>query len=89
MWHVAKSVKKKLSKMAKKKSCSVLGEWIKSISGHLWCSATCNEDVELLHEKRSRIIYHVTNQHEFSGNKKYTKCCHPPYSTGKEHTKWL
>ena len=86
VWHVSKSVKK-LTKLAKKKSCALLGEWTRSICNHLWwCSSTCGGDVELLREKWLSILFHATNQHEFPG-KKYTKCAHETYSVEKQMAK--
>ena len=52
VWHLAKSVTKKLTEKAKKKECSELSPWIKSVSNHLWwCADTCEGDKELLREK--------------------------------------
>ena len=33
------------------------------------------------------LLFHITDRHEFPHHKKYTKCCHAPYSKGQ--TKWL
>ena len=52
VWHLAKSVTKKLTEKAKKKDCGDLFPWIKSVSNHLWwCADTCNANKELLREK--------------------------------------
>ena len=39
VWHLAKSVTKKLTKAANRKDCKQLLPWIHSISNHLWWSA--------------------------------------------------
>ena len=45
VWHMAKSVTKKLTKKAKAKYCGQLYPWIQSISNHLWWAAqTCDGD---------------------------------------------
>ena len=42
VWHLAKSITKKLIEKSKKKDCGKLSPWIKSISNHLWwCAETC------------------------------------------------
>ena len=60
--HLAKSVTKKRPEKAKKKDCSDLFPWIKSVSNHLWwCADTCNGDKELLQEKWKSIVHHTAN----------------------------
>ena len=52
VWHLSKSITKKLTKLAKRKCNEELTPWIQSISNHLWWSAsTCNGDPKLLKEK--------------------------------------
>ena len=49
VWHLSKSVTKKLTKKAKLKGNDDLTHWIKSISNHLWwCSASCNKNADEL-----------------------------------------
>lgn len=49
VWHVAKSVTKKLNEKAKLKRNADLLPWIQCVSNHLWwSSATCKEDAEQL-----------------------------------------
>ena len=49
IWHVSKSIKKKLLKAAKRRDCGKLNEWIKSIINHFWwCCATCDKNVDTL-----------------------------------------
>ena len=49
VWHLTKSVTKKLTEKAQKKDCSDLSPWIKSVSNRLWwCADPCNGDKELL-----------------------------------------
>ena len=63
VWHLTKSVTKKLTEKAKK-DCGDLFPLIKSVSSHLWwCANTCNGDKELLGEKWISIVHHTANIH--------------------------
>ena len=51
LWHITKSVKKKLFKKMKRKDCTGLADWTKTITIHLWWSAkTCGGDAKKLKE---------------------------------------
>ena len=90
-WHVAKSVSKKLSAASKKSDCSDLAPWIPSIVNHLWWSAeSCGKDPEVLKEKWLSVIHHVTNRHEWPGNRHFHKCEHGRLTTEQQRRKkWL
>ena len=61
VWHMAKSVVKQLTQKGKLKHCERLLPWIQSISKHFWWAAqTCNGDAQLLTEKWTSIIYHIS-----------------------------
>ena len=64
VWHVSKSIKKKLSqKLAK---CKKLTKWSKSIINHVWwCCRTCEGDQELLKEKWVCLLFDIRNMTEF------------------------
>ena len=52
VWHVVKSVVKKLTSLAKQKSNEALSVWIQSISNRFWwCAESCNGNVKILREK--------------------------------------
>ncbi|KAK7909539.1 hypothetical protein WMY93_014223 [Mugilogobius chulae] len=89
-WHVAKGVSKKLTAEAKRKVCEELGAWIPSIINHLWWSAqTCGGDAVLLKEKWVSVIHHVTNRHDWPGNRQYHQCV-PPLDEASQRTKlWM
>ena len=60
IWHVGKSIKKKNSKLGKKKDNQHLLEWLKSIINHFWwCWVSCNGDISELKEKWASILHHV------------------------------
>uniref|UniRef100_A0A672IZZ1 THAP-type domain-containing protein n=1 Tax=Salarias fasciatus TaxID=181472 RepID=A0A672IZZ1_SALFA len=90
-WHVAKGVSKKLTAEAKRKGCEDLGAWIPSIISHLWWSAqTCEEDAVLLKEKWVSVIHHVTNRHDWPGNRLYHRCAHEPLDEESQRNKlWM
>lgn len=91
VWHLSKSITKKLNEKAKKKDCGELSPWIKSISNHLWwCAETCGGDPELLREKWISIVHHTANIHSWDTADLYHECAHPPIPREVARTKrWL
>ena len=93
VWHMAKSVVKQLTQKGKLKHCERLLPWIQSISNHLWWAAqTCNGDAQLLTEKWTSIIYHISNVHEWDGGEGsvFNKCVHPTLPPEEQRSKkWL
>ena len=75
VWHFAKSIKKRLSKLAKKKDKKELNDWIKSIINHL----------VVLKEKWLSVLYHIRGIHSRKGNKHFKKCEHGKH----KKRKWL
>ena len=90
---MAKSVVKQLTKKSKLKHCERLLPWIQSISNHLWWAAqTCNGDAQLLTEKWTSIVYHISNVHEWDGGEGsvFNKCVDPTLPPEEQHSKkWL
>ena len=77
IWHFAKSLKKKLLKLGKKKDKKEINDWIKSIINHFWwCCATCETNVEVLKEKWFSILHHIRDVHSWKGNKHFKHCAH-------------
>ena len=69
IWHFNKSIRSKLSQVARKSSCKELNDWIKSICNHFWWAcATCEGNEQLLREKWTSIVFHVPNRHQRTGN---------------------
>ena len=91
VWHLAKSITKKLTEKANKKDCSELSPWIKSVSNHLWwCADTCQGSKELLQEKWISIVHHTANIHHWNTADLYHECPHPPIPRNVARTKrWL
>ena len=90
VWHLAKNLKKKLLQKTKTKGCEDLAPWIKSISNHLWwCAGKCVGDKEWLEECWKSVVHHISNVHEFDGEK-LTQCPHEPLDPEvAKKKKWL
>lgn len=77
VWHFAKNIKKKIDAVSKKKSCTILQKWRKSISNHFWWAcATSEGDEELLREKWLSVLFHIQNKHKWRTGKRFKKCNH-------------
>ena len=76
VWHMAKSIYRKLLALAKKAGCGPIKEWAHSISNHLyWCAASSQGDGELVRQKWQSISNHVANIHH-GHSERYPKCLH-------------
>jgi len=75
-------VKKKLLKVAKYKDCEVVGEWIKSITNHMyWCAAKSpGGDGKEMAIRWKSLIDHLCDQHEN---------CYHTQDLGDRRKKWL
>ena len=80
IWHLAKSLKKNILAVSRKKSTSVLNEWVKSIINHLYYSAqNCNEDPDTLIELWLSELNHITGVHQWKPNARFKEvlsCSH-------------
>ncbi|XP_068097178.1 uncharacterized protein [Hyperolius riggenbachi] len=91
VWHLSKSVASKLAMASRKSCCSELAWWIEPAKNHMWwaASTSCN-DAELLKEKWTSIIYHVTDRHKWDDYKIYHKCHHDELHQSEECKRaWL
>ncbi|XP_041443251.1 uncharacterized protein LOC121401647 [Xenopus laevis] len=91
VWHICKSLVKKLTAASKKKNCKDLATWIGPITNHLWWSAqTCDQKVNVLLDKWRSVLYHIANKHTFPKLKTYKKCQHKPLTAQeKKERKWI
>ena len=77
-------------KLAKKKSCRSLNQWIKAIINHFWwCCASCEGDPENLKVKWLSILYHITNRHWLKGFITFKKCQHKKITKKERSSKPL
>ena len=89
VWHFAKSVTKKLHKVAEKKMFHRLRQWIPAIQNDLWWSAgTCGGNPVLLREKWTSVTHHVVNRHAWAGNELFHSCAHDEDLLGQD-IDWL
>ena len=79
VWHLAKSVTKKLTKKEKEKHCCQLFPWIQPISNHLWWAAqSCKGDAQLVVERWKSTVHHISNVHKWNSDPRalFPKCVH-------------
>ena len=76
-WHIAKSIKKKLKSLSKRKGFELVGDWTKSLVNHYYWSVMSTEvdDKDLIEAKWKSLIRHVQNKHEGHGQP-YARCSH-------------
>ncbi|XP_035665192.1 uncharacterized protein LOC118408480 [Branchiostoma floridae] len=77
VWHVAKSIKKKLKKLSKTKGCEDLKVWIASIINHLYWAVTSTPpgNGDLIVEKWKSVLQHIHNRHRGFGGL-FPRCAH-------------
>ena len=65
VWHVARSVTKKMLKAVKVKNCECIKDWVKAVRNHLyWCATSTKEGFgEMIHAKWMSFLRHVRNVH--------------------------
>ena len=74
-------VKKKLTHLAKTKQCDLIGDWIKSITNHLyWCAASAPDgDGDEIVKRWKSLMNHLCNTHD--------SCYHDPLNSLEERRK--
>ncbi len=78
IWHVARTVVKKLEKAGKKKHCENIKEWITAIRNHIyWCATSTQEGFgELIVAKWKSFMNHIQDTHENHEDNSFPKCAH-------------
>ena len=91
VWHLSKSIVKRLTTKAKAKDCQDLAPWIKAVSNHIWWAAqNCKEDPILLIEMVQSVTHQVCNIHTWNSAEKFHECAHAPLSADEAAArKWL
>ncbi|XP_066263538.1 uncharacterized protein [Branchiostoma lanceolatum] len=90
IWHVAKSVKKKLQNLSKLRDCQALKPWVSSIVNHLYWSVVSTPQgiVDVIVDKWRSVYNHTHNIHEgFEGA--FPKCAHDPLEGRQQRKPWL
>ena len=78
IWHVAKTVTKRVLKASKNKGCEVLKDWTKAIKNHLyWCVTSTKQGfVDLIEAKWLSLIRHTSDRHCDHPNELFPVCNH-------------
>lgn len=78
IWHIARSVTKKLLVLSKEKGCGIIKDWMKGIRRHIfWCATSTTAGFEsLITAKWNSFLRHVCNKHENHPDRLYPKCHH-------------
>ena len=76
-------IKKKLACLSTNKDCSIVAEWIKSITNHLhWCVASAPEDnSDDIIKRWKSLMEHIIDTHD--------ECYHADLSLDERRKKWL
>ncbi|XP_057709542.1 uncharacterized protein LOC130927604 [Corythoichthys intestinalis] len=77
-WHIVKGMCKKLDSLGKKKSMSIVKDWVQSLKCHLYWCALSSQTPEEKKQKWLACVDHLQNVHD--------SCLHPPITTNKA---WL
>lgn len=88
IWHVARSITKKMQKASKEKGLEIIKEWIKSVRNHVYWVATSTKEgfQALIIAKWKSFMRHVSNKHDKHPDPLYKKCAHEA-DFGKK--KWI
>lgn len=78
IWHLAKSIGKKLLKIGKESGCEVIVKWQKSIRNHLhWCAISTKTGFqELIIAKWKSLLRHISNKHKKHPESLFKQCLH-------------
>ena len=87
IWHVARSITKKLLKTSKEKGCEIIAHWIRGIRKHLyWCATSTKQGFGALKvAKWNSFMRHVANKHKDHPDPLYKECNHRDL----EPRKWI
>ncbi|XP_065068028.1 uncharacterized protein LOC135693461 isoform X1 [Rhopilema esculentum] len=87
IWHVARSICRKIAQAAKEKGLGRLQHWIKGIRRHLyWCILSTRQGFgALIYAKWTSIMRHVADKHDGHDNPLFPKCKHQDL----ERRRWI
>ncbi|XP_057715805.1 uncharacterized protein LOC130931222 [Corythoichthys intestinalis] len=90
IWHIGKSLKKKLENLSKLRGFEALKPWIGSIINHLYWSvlSTRSGNPGLVLDKWQSVLSHIQNDHSgFKGS--FPRCSHGPLVGREQKKPWL
>lgn len=88
IWHVARSIVKKLLKASKEKGYELIKEWIKGVRNHLYWHTTSSTQgfQEMIIAKWQSFMRHVCNKHKDHPASLFKECAH---DDDIEPRKWM
>ncbi|XP_051716556.1 uncharacterized protein LOC127494593 isoform X2 [Ctenopharyngodon idella] len=87
VWHTVKGLSKKVEKISREKDCSLVKKWRKSITNHLYWSATSSDSGPEKVAKWTSIINHIQDIHTHS-DPVFPRCQHEQ-RVSKDRSKWF
>ncbi|XP_066272311.1 uncharacterized protein [Branchiostoma lanceolatum] len=90
IWHVAKSIKKKLQTLSKRRGCQELKPWVRSIINHLYWAviSTPAGSGDVIVAKWKSVLEHIHNRHGGFGGL-FPACTHGPLEGREARKPWL
>lgn len=87
IWHVARSITKRMLKASKEKGYEVIKDWMKGVRNHVyWCATSTKQGFEdLIIAKWNSFMYHVTNKHRDHPDELFKNCAHEEL----DERKWI
>ncbi|XP_065067015.1 uncharacterized protein LOC135692760 isoform X2 [Rhopilema esculentum] len=78
IWHVARTLTKKVTIASKERNCEILGTWCSTIRNHLyWCATSTKEGFgKLIVAKWKAFSNHIQNKHNNHEDKLFQRCAH-------------
>ena len=78
IWHVARTISKKLLSASKESGCEMIKQWIRGVRNHLyWCVTSTKAGFEsMITAKWSSFMRYVANKHKDHPNPLYKECNH-------------
>ncbi|XDV52549.1 hypothetical protein PO909_021269 [Leuciscus waleckii] len=87
VWHMVKGLSKKVEKISREKDCSLVKKWHKSITNHLYWSASSSDSGPEKVAKWTSIMNHIQDIHTHS-DPAFPLCQHEQ-RVSKDHSKWF
>lgn len=78
IWHVAKSICKKMVQASKECGCERIKHWTKAVRRHIyWCVTSTERGLEdLILAKWKSLIRHINNKHDSHPDTSFPECAH-------------